>query len=146
MYKDEGVSKSFRTESITKSTKITNINIRWEAKQRVMAAKLTRMTHKIAIQLHLVAESCTSCSFRSRRPVWKLLVTHSFMEPKYGPIQLTQICRFLTYWSGGFKTLLQHYICVGNFVSCPVKFETSRWSGRKVILSLCLTKHQAIKP
>jgi hypothetical protein len=24
-----------------------------------MAAKLTRLTHKIAIQLHLVAESCT---------------------------------------------------------------------------------------
>jgi hypothetical protein len=26
-----------------------------------MAAKLTRLTHKIAIQLHLVAESCTIC-------------------------------------------------------------------------------------
>jgi len=24
-----------------------------------MAAKLTRLTHKVAIQLHLVAESCT---------------------------------------------------------------------------------------
>jgi hypothetical protein len=34
-----------------------------------MAAKLTRLTHKIAIQLHLVAESCTICSFRSRQPV-----------------------------------------------------------------------------
>jgi len=28
-----------------------------------MAAKLTRLTHKIAIQLHLVADSCTICSF-----------------------------------------------------------------------------------
>jgi hypothetical protein len=27
-----------------------------------MAAKLTRLTKKIAIQLHLVAESCTICS------------------------------------------------------------------------------------
>jgi hypothetical protein len=27
-----------------------------------MAAKLTRLTHEIAIQLHLVAESCTICS------------------------------------------------------------------------------------
>jgi len=27
-----------------------------------MAAKLSRLTHKIAIQLHLVAESCTICS------------------------------------------------------------------------------------
>jgi len=31
----------------------------------VMAAKLTRLTHKIAIKLHLVAESCTICSSRS---------------------------------------------------------------------------------
>jgi hypothetical protein len=34
-------------------------NTRWEAAQRVMASKLTRLTHKIMIQLHLVAESCT---------------------------------------------------------------------------------------
>jgi hypothetical protein len=32
---------------------------------RVMAAKLTRLTHKIAIQLHLVAESFTICSSRT---------------------------------------------------------------------------------
>jgi hypothetical protein len=48
----EGVSKSFRTVMVTKST---TINTRWEATQRVMAAKLTRLTHKIAMQLHLVA-------------------------------------------------------------------------------------------
>jgi hypothetical protein len=48
------------------------INTRWEATQRIMAAKLTRLIHKIAIQLHLVAESCTICSSRSRRPVRKL--------------------------------------------------------------------------
>jgi hypothetical protein len=40
-----------------------------------MAAKLTRLSHKIAIQLHLVVESCTLCSSRSRRPVRKLLDT-----------------------------------------------------------------------
>jgi len=40
-----------------------------------MAAKLTRLAHKIAIQLHLEAESCTVCSSRSRRPVRKLLDT-----------------------------------------------------------------------
>jgi len=34
-----------------------------------MAAKLTRLNHKIATQLHLVAETCTICSSRSRRPV-----------------------------------------------------------------------------
>jgi hypothetical protein len=43
-----------------------------------MAAKLTRLTHKIAIQLHLMAESCTICSSRSRRPVRKLLDTPSY--------------------------------------------------------------------
>jgi hypothetical protein len=32
-----------------------------------MAAKLTRLTHKIAIQIHLVAEGCTICSSRTRR-------------------------------------------------------------------------------
>jgi len=35
----------------------------------VMAEKLTRLTHKKATQLHLVAEGSTICSFRSRRPV-----------------------------------------------------------------------------
>jgi hypothetical protein len=40
-----------------------------------MAAKLTRLTHKIAIQLHLVAESCTICISRCRWPVRNLLDT-----------------------------------------------------------------------
>jgi len=40
-----------------------------------MAAKLTRLTHKIARQLHLVTESCTICNYRSRLPVRKLLDT-----------------------------------------------------------------------
>jgi hypothetical protein len=44
-----------------------------------MAAKLTRLTHKIAIQLHFVTESCTICSSRARRTVRKLLVTPSYM-------------------------------------------------------------------
>jgi hypothetical protein len=45
-----------------------------------MAAKLTKLTHKIAIQLHLVAESCTICSSRFRRPVRKLLDTLSYYK------------------------------------------------------------------
>jgi hypothetical protein len=76
---NEGVSKSFRTESIRKY-KLTTTSTLWEATQRVMAAKLTRMTYKIAIQLHLVAESCTICCSRSRRPVRKLLDTPSYTE------------------------------------------------------------------
>jgi hypothetical protein len=55
----------------------TTINTRWEATQRVKTAKLTRLTHKVAIQLHLMAKSCTICSPRSRRPVRKLLDTPS---------------------------------------------------------------------
>jgi hypothetical protein len=43
-----------------------------------MAAELTRLTHKIAIQLHLVAKSCNICSSRSRRPVRKFLDTPSW--------------------------------------------------------------------
>jgi hypothetical protein len=74
----EGVTKSFRTESITKYT-LTTRNTRREATQSVMAIKLTRLTHKIALPLHLVAESCTICSSRSRRPVRKLLDTPSYV-------------------------------------------------------------------
>jgi len=39
-----------------------------------MAAKLTRLKHKIAIQLHLVAESCTISSSHSRWSVQKLWI------------------------------------------------------------------------
>jgi len=53
---------------------------RWETTQRVMAAKLNRLTHKIVIRLHLETESFTSCSSRSRRPVRKLLGTLSYMH------------------------------------------------------------------
>jgi hypothetical protein len=53
------------------------MNTRREATQMVTAAKLTRLTHKIAIQLHLVAESWGL----SRRPVRKLLDTPSYVLP-----------------------------------------------------------------
>jgi len=79
----EGVSKSFRTESVIKLTKTTTISTRWEARQSVMAAKLTRLSHKIAIQLYLVAQSCIICSSRSRRPVRKLLDTPSYILVLY---------------------------------------------------------------
>jgi hypothetical protein len=51
---------------------------RWEATQRVMASEFTRLIHKIAIELHLVAESCTICSSRSRRPIRKHVDTPSY--------------------------------------------------------------------
>jgi len=43
-----------------------------------MAAKFIRLTHKVVIQLHLVAESCTIYSSHSSRPVRKLLDTLSY--------------------------------------------------------------------
>jgi len=45
----------------------------------VIVTKLTRLTHKIAIQLHLVAESFTVCSSCSRRPVQKHLDGPSYL-------------------------------------------------------------------
>jgi hypothetical protein len=44
-----------------------------------MAANLTRLTHTIAIQLHLVAGNCTIYNSRSRWPVRKLLDTSSYV-------------------------------------------------------------------
>jgi hypothetical protein len=44
-----------------------------------MMAKLTRLAHKIVIQVHLVAESYTICNSLSRCPVWELLDTPSYM-------------------------------------------------------------------
>jgi hypothetical protein len=63
------------TDWVDKEITITFGITRWEKAQKVMAAKLTILTHKITIQLHLVAESCTICSSRARRPVRKLLDT-----------------------------------------------------------------------
>jgi len=74
----ESVSKSFRTASITKY-RLTTLNTHWKATQKVIATKPTKLSHRIAIQLHLVEGSCTICSSRSRRPVRKLLDTPSFI-------------------------------------------------------------------
>jgi hypothetical protein len=68
---------------------ITTINTRW--------GKTHRLIHKIAIQLQPVAESCTICSSRSRRPVRKLLdippysATRVFFPPP-GNLRLRKSC------------------------------------------------------
>jgi len=46
----------------------------------VIEVKFTRLTHKIATQLQLVAESRTIYSSLSRRPVRKLLDTTSYIH------------------------------------------------------------------
>jgi len=43
-----------------------------------MVVKFTRLTHKIAMQLHLLTKNCTIRSSCSRRPVRKLLDTPSY--------------------------------------------------------------------
>jgi hypothetical protein len=57
----------------------TTINTHWEATQRVMVAKLIRLSHKILIQLQLVAECHTICSSHSGWPVQKLLDTPLYL-------------------------------------------------------------------
>jgi hypothetical protein len=52
---------------------LTKINTRWEAVQRVMAAKLTRLNHNCDTAV-------SSSSSRSRRPVRKLLDTLSYFH------------------------------------------------------------------
>jgi len=54
-----------------------------------MVTKLTRLTHKLAIQLYVVAESSIICSSRFRKPVRKLLDT-----PWYA-MELTILTLFL---------------------------------------------------
>jgi hypothetical protein len=115
----EGGSKSFRTESITKYMLTFGIT-RWETTQKVMAAKLTRVTHKIAIQLNLVAESCTIFSSCSKRPVRKLLDKPSF---KHFP-----------FCTGDEKTRFRTELCE----AFPPKL-TSYWYFRKCNFDLSLT-------
>jgi hypothetical protein len=105
-----GVCKSFRTEKITKYMLTFGITP-WEATQRVMAVKLTRLTHKMAIQLHLVAEICTICSSRSRRPFRKLLDT-LVLRNEYQSQQ--EVRRLVVRALGDFGQGWQHthsYIC-----------------------------------
>jgi hypothetical protein len=45
-----------------------------------MVAKLTRLTHKTAIQLNLEADTCTICSPLSKLPVRKLLDISSYVH------------------------------------------------------------------
>jgi len=47
-----------------------------------MTAKLTKLTDKIAIQLHVVAQSYTISGSRSKRPVRKLLDTSSYFKER----------------------------------------------------------------
>jgi len=89
-----------------------------------MAAKFTRLTHKIAIQLHLVAESCNICSSHSRWTVRKLLYTTSYIYTNththshhLGKLML------LLYAPGAAQ-------CTGRFISCFSVSNYHQWTER----------------
>jgi hypothetical protein len=88
----EGVPKSFRTELVMKY-KLTTIKTHSKATQMVMVAKLTILTHKIALELHLVAEGYTVCSSSSRKLVRQLLVTPSYVALYRYEAILQKTCR-----------------------------------------------------
>jgi hypothetical protein len=82
IWKLRGSIQKFPDWVITKYKRTFGIT-HWEAIQRVMTAKLTRLTHKIEIQLHLLAESCIIWSSRSRWSVWKLLDIPFYVYRKF---------------------------------------------------------------
>jgi ABC-type protease/lipase transport system fused ATPase/permease subunit len=79
-----------------------------------MAAKLTRLTHKIAIQLRLVAENCTVCSSHSRRPVRKLLDI-----PWYCVFVCVCVCVYVCTYVGTYVCVC---VCVCMYVCMCMHF------------------------
>jgi len=75
--------------------------------------KLTKLTHKIGIQLQLVAESCTICSSCSRQPVQKLLDTHLYAAKltdrarSYKYFHMWQVWQYVI-WAENWK----YFICL----------------------------------
>jgi hypothetical protein len=110
---------------------LTKINTCWEATERVMAAKLTRLTHKMAMQLHLVAESCTVCSSRSRRPVRKLWIHPRILNHLIDP--------YLMNWS--FKRERNRYLREMNRCSgCDVWVRGMDCETRKNAINLIVAE------
>jgi hypothetical protein len=103
---------------ITKYTPIFGIT-RWKAKHRVMTAELSRLTHKIAMQLLLVAGSCTIYCSHSRRSLRQLLDT-----PSYGIKELQWECT-----AKAFRTFIH---------VCPL-YKTKRVTLHKVLIRAVMT-------
>jgi hypothetical protein len=118
-----------------------------------MAAKLTRLTHKIAIQLHLVAESCTICSSRCRRPVRKLLIyPRTLWLEHYEILSIARLhvgfnihCLFRRrrqlIFGRGFKLSVQFTVVIDNPFCVRgiwATMRTSQAGGTSLSLSICL--------
>jgi hypothetical protein len=85
-----------------------------------MAVKLTRVTHKIAIQLHLGAESCIIRSSRSRWPVRKLLDSTSCIRFSYRCIQNFVNILHSYHFIHKIKTVLLYCMCPAEQTSVVV--------------------------
>jgi hypothetical protein len=100
-----------------------------------MAAKLTRLTHKMVAQLHLVAQNCTIYSSRSRRPVRKLLDTLSYSD------QLTEKTKTVN------KTvMLGAHIWISNLTWSAKTIRAFQWKEWRrcfqvTLIRLCLFIH-----
>jgi hypothetical protein len=143
----DGVSKSFRTESITKYT-LTTINTRWEATQRGYGDRTHRLTNKTAIRLHLAAESCTICSSRSRLPVRKLFDTlvpwlHTSVRLRLQINKTTKHVRLLSKHTLILQNRAMHLPTASGLYACyQFIHETLKGKGKAI---LCLTKCHGIK-
>jgi hypothetical protein len=71
-----------------------------------MMTKLTRLTHKIAIQLHLVAESCTICSSRSGGQSGNFWI--HFLMPRHSVLSV--LFKFVKYTSSKSEYKVPHNI------------------------------------
>jgi hypothetical protein len=98
----------------------------------------TRLTHKIAIQLHLVAESCTICSSLSRRPVRKLMNTPVYTWTVTPGISFTFISVL------NRKLWLQRYVlcplyCLWTYESVSISSRTGRLERELQMVELSAT-------
>jgi hypothetical protein len=94
-----------------------------------MAAKLTRLTHRIAIQLHLVTESSTICSSRSRQSVRKLLNTHFRFGNNLFYTRSKYSCHSMIN-----RELLQYYVSNTDIISHLKRQEDDyRWVDKDLV-------------
>jgi hypothetical protein len=93
-----------------------------------MAAKLTRLTHKIVIQLPLVAESCTICSSRSRRQVRKLWI-HPHVHSKLISLNLNRLSpiRVMKAIEADLSFTVSAHVQIYFFNTCYSQGETRLW-------------------
>jgi hypothetical protein len=103
-----------------------------------MAAKLTGLIHKVAIKMRPMAQSCTICSFRSRRPqsgnFWIHLVLFR-QGLKYSPLFMRQLLAIFH-----FRTAQQLFLFV--LYTYVLLFRHKTWpSVRDYVSWLCLTEY-----